>query len=54
MHRAIVGLDHDEYGIEHAVLSGHDGGVCRLQHLYVYPGGEPHEEYGLTLTGAPA
>jgi hypothetical protein len=56
--RAIVGLDHDEFGAEHVVFDSHDGQLCRVQHVYVYPDGEPiegYEEYGPaeTLTALP-
>lgn len=37
MDRAILGLDHDEYGIEHIILSGRGGAICRVQHVYVEP-----------------
>jgi hypothetical protein len=51
--RAVVGLDHDEYGIEHLVLDGRDGRLSRVQHVYVYPGHEPDAEHGPTLTELP-
>jgi hypothetical protein len=51
--RAIVGLDHDEYGIEHVILDGRDGRLARVQHVYVYPDGEPDAEFGPTLTDLP-
>jgi hypothetical protein len=42
--RAVVGLDQDEYGAEHVVLDGRAGPLCRVQHVYVYPDGEPDPE----------
>lgn len=42
--RAVVGLDHDEYGIENVVLDGGDG-LRRVHHVYVYPGGAVIDEY---------
>jgi hypothetical protein len=52
--RVVLGLDHDEYGIEHLVLSGNAGELCRVQHVYVYPDGEPDDDYGITVTEIPA
>jgi hypothetical protein len=51
--RAVIGLDHDEYGIEHVVLDGRDGPLFRVQHIYVYPEGEPGPEYEPTVTDLP-
>jgi len=42
--RAVVGLDHDEYGVEHVVLDGRGGALVRVHHVYVYPDGKPDEE----------
>lgn len=52
--RMILGLDHDEYGAEHLILAGTPGGLRRLQHVYVYPFGEPGEDYPPTLQDVPA
>lgn len=54
--RAIMGLDHDEFGAEHVVFDGRDGQLRRVQHVFVHPGGEPAEGYGPseTLTALPA
>jgi hypothetical protein len=52
--RAVVGLDHDEYGVEHVVLDGRGGGLVRVHHVYVYPDDEPDEEYVPVLAGLPA
>jgi hypothetical protein len=49
--RAVLGLDHDEYGVEHIVLDGH---LMRVHHVYVYPEGEPDEELVPQLTDFPA
>ncbi|GAB1641403.1 hypothetical protein [Krasilnikovia sp. MM14-A1259] len=35
--RALVALDHDEYGAEHIVLATRDGRVERVHHKYIYP-----------------
>jgi hypothetical protein len=48
--RAVLGLDHDEYGVEHVVLDGRSGGLMRVHHVYVYPEGEPDEEFAPHLT----
>jgi hypothetical protein len=52
--RAVVGLDHDEYGVEHVVLDGRGGALVRVHHVYVYPDGEMREEYAPLLAGLPA
>jgi hypothetical protein len=52
--RALLGLDHDEYGAEHVVFDGRGGSLLRVHHVYVYPGGEADEEYAPTLAGVPA
>ncbi len=52
--RALVGLDHDEYGVEHVVFDGRGGALLRVHHVYVYPHGEPDEQYAPTLAGLPA
>lgn len=52
--RALLALDHDEYGAEHVVLDGREGDLLRVHHVYVYPDGEPDEEYAPTLAGLPA
>jgi hypothetical protein len=52
--RALLGLDHDEYGVEHVVFDGRRGTLLRVHHVYVYPGGETDEEYAPTLAGLPA
>jgi hypothetical protein len=52
--RAVLGLDHDEYGVEHVVLDGRGGALLRVHHVYVYPDGEPDEEYAPALAGLPA
>src|SRR6266540_2645233 len=52
--RALVGLDHDEYGVEHVVFDGRGGPLLRVHHVYVYPHGEPDEQYAPTLAGLPA
>jgi hypothetical protein len=50
----LLGLDHDEYGVEHAVLAAHDGALRRVHHVYVYPDGEPDDECEPLLAGIPA
>ncbi|MEV6930190.1 hypothetical protein AB0M46_37700 [Dactylosporangium sp. NPDC051485] len=50
LRRAILALDHDEYGAEHIILAGSGEGLRRLQHVYVYPDGEPDDEFEPTLT----
>jgi hypothetical protein len=52
--RALLGLDHDEYGVEHVVLDGRGGALVRVHHAYVYPDGEVDEECAPTLAGLPA
>jgi hypothetical protein len=52
--RALLGLDHDEYGAEHVVLDGRGGVLRRVHHVYVYPNGEVDEEYAPTLLGVAA
>jgi hypothetical protein len=52
--RATLGLDHDEYGIEHVVLDCRGGQPCRLQHVYIYPDGEPNDDYEALVTTVPA
>jgi hypothetical protein len=52
--RALLGLDHDEYGVEHVVFDGRGGGLLRVHHVYVYPDGQVDEEYAPTLAGLPA
>lgn len=50
--RAVVGLDHDEYGIEHLVLAGADGsGLVRVQHVHVHPDGEADDDGPPTVDG---
>ncbi|MEN3362019.1 MAG: hypothetical protein V7637_6001 [Mycobacteriales bacterium] len=51
--RAVLGLDHDEYGIEHVVLAGGDGGLARVQHIYVHPDGEPRPDHEPMFVGVP-
>lgn len=42
--RAVVFLDHDEYGAEHVVVAPDGaGGVCRLHHVYVFPDDDDSE-----------
>jgi hypothetical protein len=56
--RALVALDHDEYGAEHIVLDAPAGQVRRVHHVFVYPRdedtNEPYLEAEPTLTGIPA
>lgn len=52
--RGILALDHDEYGIEHLIIARVGGRVCRLQHVYVHPDGEPNEEEQPSLLEVPA
>src|SRR5262245_19696978 len=52
--RVVLSLDHDEYGAEHAVLDGRDGPLCRLHHVYIYPGGQPDGEAEPLLANLPA
>jgi hypothetical protein len=52
--RALLGLDHDEYGVEHVVLDGRGGALVRVHHVYVYPDGEVDEECAPTLAGLAA
>jgi hypothetical protein len=52
--RALLGLDHDEYGVEHVVLDGRGGTLVRVHHVYVYPDGEVDQGYGPLLAGLPA
>ncbi len=54
LRRVILAIDYDEYGAEHVVFTGVDGGLCRLQHVYVHPGGEPDEECGPGFANIPA
>jgi hypothetical protein len=51
--RAVLGLDHDQYGIEHVVLDGRHGRLARVQHVYIHPDGEPAAEYELNFTELP-
>jgi hypothetical protein len=51
--RAVVGLDHDEFGIENAVLDGRGGQFGRVHHVYVYPNGEPDDECVSELVDLP-
>ncbi|GAB1639811.1 hypothetical protein [Krasilnikovia sp. MM14-A1259] len=55
--RAVIALDHDEYGAEHIVLVTVDGEPRRVHHVYVYPRdaetGEPYVEGEPTLTDVP-
>jgi hypothetical protein len=53
LERAIIALDHDEYGAEHLIVSGADGVLSRVQHVYIYPGGEPDGEFQPLATGCP-
>jgi hypothetical protein len=56
--RALVALDHDEYGAEHIVLDAPGGQVRRVHHVFVYPRdedtNEPYLEGEPTLTEVPA
>jgi hypothetical protein len=52
--RAVLGLDHDEYGAEHVVLDGRSGALLRVHHVYVYPEGAADDEYAPVLAGLPA
>jgi hypothetical protein len=52
--RALLGLDHDEYGVEHVVFDGRGGPLLRVHHVYVYPDGEVDEEYAPALADLPA
>jgi hypothetical protein len=51
LRRAVIGLDHDEYGAENIVI---DGTPARVHHVYVYPSGRPDGETAATLLGVPA
>ena len=51
--RGILALDHDEYGIEHLIIANGDAGVCRVQHIYVHPGGEPDDDEQPSLLDVP-
>jgi hypothetical protein len=53
--RVLIGLDHDEYGVEHLVLDGRSGALLRVHHVYVYPEGEElSEDYAPALADLPA
>jgi hypothetical protein len=53
--RAVVVLDHDEYGAEHIVVAPDGaGGVHRLHHVFVYPSDEDRGEGEPSLTDVPA
>ena len=52
--RAVLGLDHDEYGVAHVVFDGRGGSLLRIHHVNVYPGGEIIEEYAPILRNLPA
>jgi hypothetical protein len=52
--RVLLGLDHDEYGVEHVVLDGRSGTLLRIHHVYVYPDGEATDEFGPLLADLPA
>lgn len=57
--RAVVFLDHDEYGAEHVVLTRDDAGlVRRIHHVFVYPYDEDTDEHYVSgeppMTGVPA
>ncbi|MER7273234.1 hypothetical protein ABT369_02135 [Dactylosporangium sp. NPDC000244] len=43
--RAIIALDHDEYGGEHLILSRVDGVVSRVQHVFLHWDGEPGPDF---------
>ena len=51
--RAVVGLDHDEYGVEHVVFDGSGGILVRVHHVYVYPHNEPDPEIVPTAASLP-
>jgi hypothetical protein len=51
--RALIGLDLDEYGVEHVVLDGRGGEFVRVHHVYVYPDGEPTDEFGPLVAHVP-
>jgi hypothetical protein len=55
--RAVIALDHDEYGAEHIVLAAVDRQPRRVHHVFVYPRdeetGEPYVEDEPTLTDVP-
>lgn len=55
--RAVIALDHDEYGAEHIVLAPVGGLVRRVHHVFVYPRdedtNEPYVEAEPTLTEVP-
>ncbi|KUL30941.1 hypothetical protein [Actinoplanes awajinensis] len=56
--RALVALDHDEYGAEHLALGLVDGRPHRVHHVYIHPRddetGEPFDEGEPTSTDIPA
>lgn len=57
--RAVVYLDHDEYGAEHVVLTRDEAGtVHRVHHVFVYPYDDESDEYVLdgepSMTDVPA
>jgi hypothetical protein len=57
--RAVVFLDHDEYGSEHIVVTRDAaGGARRIHHVFVYPYDEDNDEYFVegepSMTGVPA
>jgi hypothetical protein len=43
--RALIALDHDEWGAEHLVLSNVDGAVHRVQHVYIHWGDAPSSDF---------
>jgi hypothetical protein len=55
--RALIALDHDEYGAEHLVLAFLDGRLRRVHHVFVYPRdeetGEPYVEAEPILVEVP-
>src|SRR5262245_34300311 len=53
-YRAVLGLDHDEYGVEHVVLDGRQDRMVRVHHVYVYPEGEVDPDCPPTMTDLPA
>lgn len=42
--RGVLGLDHDEYGVEHAVVEGTADGLRRVHHVFVGPDDEGEPE----------
>ncbi|MFI5912549.1 hypothetical protein [Dactylosporangium sp. NPDC051541] len=43
--RALIALDHDEYGAEHLVLSNGDGHPARVQHVYLHWDATPGADF---------